>query len=52
MAKCCLELRMMTSADLDRSIARRVDMMTVDPTVALPGSVTEEEGDDAFAVPG
>lgn len=42
----------MPSTDLDGSLVRRVNVMTVDSTVALSGSVTEEERDDAIAVSG
>ena len=52
MPACRLETGVMSGADLDGALVWGVDVMPVDPTVALSGCLTEEEGDDAFAVSG
>lgn len=48
-----LQLRVMTGADLKAAALGigRVGVMPVDPTVAFAGELTEEERDDALAVP-
>lgn len=52
MAERRLQLRVMTGADLNapRAGIVGVHVMSVDPTVALAGELTEEKCDDALAV--
>lgn len=47
-----LKTRVVTRADLYGSVFRGIDVMAVHPPEARAGSVTEQKGDDAFAVAG
>ncbi len=50
MSACRIQLRMMSGADLNRALPRRVYVMTIDPAMTRSDAISEEIGDGTLTV--